>query len=65
MKNNTWKVVVVLCIFFFSTIIWMSIVFNNLLDFLLAVWIVLFCVMLSVCVFVVMSILLYDYMIHK
>ncbi len=65
MKENTWKCIAVISFFFTATVIWVSCVYTNLLDFLLAVWTIFFIIVLTGCVFVVMSILLYDFMIHK
>lgn len=50
---------------FVVIVIWFACVFNSFLDFLVAIWTVLFCAVFGLCVFAIIAVLLYDYMIHK
>lgn len=43
-----------MCVYFASA-------FNNILDFLLAVWVVVFLILLGFCITAVVAVLLYDY----
>lgn len=46
-------------------IIWFACVFDSLLDFLVALWSAFFMLLLAVCITAVITVLLYDYMVHK
>ena len=64
MKQST-QLIIVAAAFAVFIIVWFACVFDNLLDFLVAIWTVFFLVILGLCISAVLVILIYDYIIHK
>ena len=60
MKQST-QIVIVGTAFLVFIIIWFACIFDNLLDFLIALWSVFFLVILAFCITAVVAVLLYDY----
>ena len=64
MKEST-KFFIAVLVMTLIVVLWFTCVFDNLLDYLLAIWAVFFLAMLGICISAVVAVLLYDYMIHK
>lgn len=64
-KTHIHAAIITICGLFLLMCIYLASTYKNVLDFLLAVWCVVFLVMIGFCIAAVLTVLLYDYFNHN